>query len=93
METKAAVANATTSYEEGKKYSASIKGFNYRGDFAMLVVDMNGKNESLIVGTKQDNPIQQIIGLKGLTAEFTYRGMKNVAGKDYPRFSLDCISF
>jgi hypothetical protein len=84
---------ASAALKMDSKYTAGIKGFRFAGGYAFLTVLLNGKNENIIIGDAQTNSVQSMVALKGLSAEFTYKGVKTVNGIDYPRFSLDCIVF
>jgi hypothetical protein len=83
------VANAT--FKSGTKYTANIKGFRYGSIYAFLIVTLQGKDQSLIVGEKVDNPIRELVALKGLSADFTFKQYKTVNDVEYPQFTLDCI--
>lgn len=88
-----AATTSSTTFNVGDKFKAVVKGFRYTADWALLVVDLNGKNESIIIGDKFSNPISQMAALKGLSCEFTFRQYKTSNGNTYPQFSLDCLSF
>lgn len=86
-------ANTTTGSNEPTVITASIKGFTYIKDFAFLTVSHNGHNANIIIGAKADNPISELIQLKGLSAEFISKGTKEVNGTTYPMYQLQCIAF
>jgi hypothetical protein len=95
METNTVVtpaANAATTFKAGEKFVKTIKGFSYGMDWAFLTVDIDGKNQSIIIGDKHSYPIQQLIGLKGLSVEFTFNQYVTKNGNTYPQFRLECIT-
>lgn len=84
---------ATFKWESGKTYTFAAKGFRYNNSFAFLVIEVEGKNESVILGTKSEFPISEMMALKGNSIELTYKGTKNVNGVDYTQLRLECIAW
>ena len=80
-------------FETNKQYNFSVKGFTYLKDWAFIVFAADAANYKVIIGSKQQFPMSELMMLKGNSVEVTYRGVKNINGIDYSQFSLDCIAF
>ena len=75
-------------------FTKTVKGFTYIKDYAAITVELDGKTEKVLIGEKQNFPMQDMFQLK--TAEsitFSEREPKTVNGVEYRRFSLDSINF
>lgn len=74
--------------------TVSVKGFTFLKDYSAIVCSINGLNEKIILGTKKDFPISELMLLKDSpSVNIKQMPSKIVDGVTYKRFSLVCINF
>jgi hypothetical protein len=81
--------------ELNKVYNGHIKGFRYNAEWAFVTISTDSDaSASLIIGSKQDYPMSELIQLKQCSSiDYRYLGDKKVNDKDYPRLRIESINF
>ena len=85
---------ATSSNVANAPINKAVKGFTYIKDYAFITVDMDGKIERVLLGTKSDFPMSDLFQLKQAdSVTLIEREPRTVNGVEYKQFRLESINF
>ena len=77
--------------KQGETSVLLVKGFTYIRECAFLVLDHNGVNFRVILGTKFEFPISDLMTIKGHDLELSYQGIRKTSSGEYPNVYIECI--
>lgn len=80
-------ADAAFTFVEDKDYDFKVVGFTFTKDWTFFVVETPNGKERILAGSRDEWPYQLAREVKGNNIGATYRGVRNVEGKDYHRFN------
>jgi hypothetical protein len=82
-------------FTEGTTYKVKIKGFSFVKDYVSLAGEYQGMRISGILGTREQYPLSQLIILRDMWVELTFRDVFTApsTGTEYNRFYMGDICF
>lgn len=74
---------------EGQVANATLKSFNFRGDYVFATFVAEDETINTIIGNKSDYKLSDLLPLKGVEVEIIFTGTRTVNGVTYPKYYVN----